>query len=139
MPGYWIGVASREHVLKGVAGGFAILNHGKRPPLERLMPGDWLIYYSPKTAMEGQPLQAFTAIGRIADHAPYQAEMAPGMTGWRRDVDWQEANEAPIAALTERLAFAQGNWGMLARRGLFPITKDDFAVIHDAMRGTRER
>jgi len=26
---YWIGVVSRSHVLRGVAGGFAQMNHGK--------------------------------------------------------------------------------------------------------------
>lgn len=133
MPAHWIGIVSREHVIRGVAGGFAMLNHGKLPPLRRLKPGDWLAYYSPKTAMDGEPLKAFTAIGTIADREPYEAEMAAGMTGWRRDVDWRDANETPIAALTDRLAFAQGNWGMLARRGLFRVEDGDFTVIRDAM------
>ena len=30
---YWIGVASKDHVDHGVAGGFAQLNHGKAGPL----------------------------------------------------------------------------------------------------------
>lgn len=134
MPNHWIGIVSREHVRRGVEGGFAMLNHGKLPPLKRLKPGDWLIYYSPKTAIDGEPLKAFTAIGAIAGREPYQTEMAAGTAGWRRDVDWQVANETPIAALTDRLAFTQGNWGLLARRGLFPIEDGDFTVIRDAMR-----
>lgn len=28
---YWIGVVSEQHVLKGAAGGFAQLCHGKKP------------------------------------------------------------------------------------------------------------
>ena len=42
---FWIGVASREHVRLGVAGGFSQLCHGKAHPLKRMAVGDWLIYY----------------------------------------------------------------------------------------------
>ena len=45
---YWIGVASKEHVKKGVAEGFCELCHGKAQPLKRMNVGDWIIYYSPK-------------------------------------------------------------------------------------------
>ncbi len=65
---YWIGVVSRDHVLRGVEGGFAQVCHGKERPLKRMHQGDWLIYYSPRISMgKGTPLQAFTAIGRVAD------------------------------------------------------------------------
>ena len=68
MPRYWIGVVSRAHVRRGVEDGFAQLGHGKDAPLRRLSRGDWLIYYSPRTAHpDGEPLQAFTAIGRVED------------------------------------------------------------------------
>lgn len=132
-PSFWIGTVSREHVLRGVAGGFAMLNHGKRAPVERLCPGDWLIYYSPKTAIDGSPLKAFTAIGTVSDRPPYAAEMGANMTGWRRDMVWLEATETPIAGLTDKLEFTRGNWGMLARRGLFNITQADFQTIRSAM------
>ncbi|WP_313897332.1 EVE domain-containing protein [Bacillus cereus group sp. BfR-BA-01380] len=45
---YWIGVASRDHVLKGVEGGIAQLCHGDSSPLKRMKSGDWIIYYSSK-------------------------------------------------------------------------------------------
>ena len=45
---FWIGVASREHVHLGIAGGFSQLCHGNAYPLKRMAVGDWLIYYSPK-------------------------------------------------------------------------------------------
>lgn len=135
-PRNWIGVVSRDHVLKGVGGGFAMLNHGKLAPLKRLRPGEWLIYYSPKTAYpDGEPLKAFTAIGQVKDTEPYQAEMGPGMTGFRRDIDWCEARKTPIVSLSERLEFTHGNWGMLARRGLFEISGGDLGIIRTAMTG----
>lgn len=134
-PRYWIGTVSREHVLRGVAGGFAMLNHGKLAPLRRMTGGDWLIYYSPKTAIDGAPLMAFTAIGQVTDKAPWQAEMAPGMQGYRREVAWLTARETPIRPLTGQLEFTRGNWGMLARRGMFEITGPDFQIIRLAMTG----
>lgn len=33
---YWIGVASREHAMKGIYGGFAQLCHGKEAPLKKM-------------------------------------------------------------------------------------------------------
>lgn len=130
----WISTVSREHVLIGVAGGFAMMNHGKLAPLKRLSPGDWLIHYSPKTAYpNGEPLQAFTAIGTVSAAEPYQAEVWPGMLLYRRDVEWRAAQETPLQSLRDELEFTQGNWGMLARRGLFEISDADFRMIRSAM------
>ena len=66
---YWIGTVSKEHVLRGVAGGFCQVCHGKAAPLNRMRRGDWLLYYSPKIRMDGaEKLQAFTAFGQITDN-----------------------------------------------------------------------
>ncbi len=131
---HWIGTVSREHVLIGVAGGFAMMNHGKLAPLKRLSPGDGLIYYSPKDAWpDGAPLKAFTAIGTVGDLPPYAAEMRTGQTGYRIDIDWLTARETPISQLTDSLEFTRGNWGMLARRGLFEVSGTDFQTIRAAM------
>lgn len=43
---YWIGTVSKEHVLRGVAGGFCQVCHGKAAPLNRMQRGDWLLYYT---------------------------------------------------------------------------------------------
>ena len=40
---FWIGVMSKEHVMRGVAGGFAQVCHCKGGPLRRMHTGDWLI------------------------------------------------------------------------------------------------
>ena len=133
-PRHWISVVSREHVLLGVAGGFAMMNHGKLAPLQRLSPGDGLAYYSPKTAYpDGAALKAFTAIGTVGPDAPYPAEMPSGMRVFRLGIDWFKATETPISELTDRLEFTRGNWGMLARRGLFEISDADFQTIRTAM------
>ena len=135
-PRNWIGVASRDHVLTAVAGGFAMLDHGKLGPLTHINPGDWLICYSPRTTHPAGPvLKAFTAIGRVGDNPPYQAEMQPGVMGFRRNMDWLKATETPIAPLMDRLEFTRSSWGLLARRGLFEITAADLQAIRAAMTG----
>jgi hypothetical protein len=88
-PGYWIGVVSREHVRRGVAGGFAQIGHGKAAPLRRMAIGDWLIYYSPvETLAEGVPCRRFTAIGQVRGASVYQVDMGGGFMPYRRDVDY---------------------------------------------------
>ena len=131
---YWVSTVSREHVLIGVAGGFAMMNQGKLAPLLRLRPGDGLVYYSPKTAYpDGAPLKAFTAIGRVRDKDPYPAQLANGQPVHRRDIDWMPATETAIESLSEGLEFTRGNWGMLARRGCFEISDADAKLIRAAM------
>ena len=40
--------------------------------LRKMARGDWIVFYSPKTAYpDGAPLQAFTAIGQVADDEPF--------------------------------------------------------------------
>jgi hypothetical protein len=63
----WLGVVSRAHVQRGVAGDFAQLCHGKALPLRRMRRGDWLVYYSPSIEGGGAPLRAFTALGQLSD------------------------------------------------------------------------
>lgn len=130
----WLGVVSRVHVQRGVAGGFAQLRHGKAQPLRRMRPGDWLVYYSPTTEMGGTPLRAFTAIGRAEGEAIYPHDMGGGFVPYRRDVRYAAAEEVPLDMLKPRLAFcARPNWGMALRRGHLPLEDADFATIAAAM------
>jgi hypothetical protein len=67
----WIAVASAEHVRSGRAQGFMEVCHGKRAPLRRLKPNDWVVYYSPTVTFRGQDkLQSFTAIGQVKEREP---------------------------------------------------------------------
>lgn len=84
----WIGVASKNHIEIGVAGGFCQLCHGKSAPLNRMKSGDWLIYYTPKHHFKTkEPCQDFIAIGQILLGKAYSFEMAPGFIPVRRDID----------------------------------------------------
>jgi len=132
----WVGVVARAHVRRGVAGGFAQLCHGKRGPLARMRPGDWLVYYSPSTEFGGGvPLRAFTALGRVVGEHVYPFDMGGGFVPFRRDVAYVAAQEVAVAQLAARLRLVRDNphWGMLARRGHFEIELEDLEVIAAAM------
>jgi DNA-binding MarR family transcriptional regulator/predicted RNA-binding protein len=133
---YWVSTISRDHVRLSVEGGFTQAGHGKASALKRLKADDWLVYYSPKTSLrEGEPLQAFTAIGRVLDEELYQVEQAPGFTPWRRNIEFVRGTEAPIRPLIDQLSFIKDKrrWGYMFRVGLFKIPQDDFALISRAM------
>jgi hypothetical protein len=103
---YWIGVVSRDHVENAVAHGFVQLNHGKAAPLERMQAGDGFAFYSPRESYpEGATLQAFTAIGSVADAPIYEATMPELGRIFRRDVAFLDATPAPIRPLVPQLTF----------------------------------
>jgi len=132
---YWLNVVSREHVLLGVEGGFTQAQHGSPTGLRRLSRGDFVVFYSPRTALQGEPLRRFTAAGRVDDDEAYQVEMRPGFHPWRRRVSFLDCHEAPIEPLIPALGFLpdKQRWGFPLRRGLFEISADDFRVIAAAM------
>ncbi len=130
---YWIGVASHDHVLNGVKGGFCQLGHGKKPALEKMQAKDWIIYYSPRQelAPDSQTLQAFTAIGEILAHPTYQADLGD-FKPWRRDVRFLEvAQIVPIRPLIAKLEFIENpaRWGYPFLRGHLEIGRSDFELI----------
>ncbi len=130
---YWIGVASYDHVLNGIKGGFCQLGHGKKPALEKMQADDWIIYYSPRQqlAPDSQILQAFTAIGQILAHPTYQADLGD-FKPWRRDVRSLEiAQTVPIRPLIAKLEFIQDlkRWGYPFLRGHLEIGRTDFELI----------
>jgi EVE domain len=142
MPGgksvrYWVNTVSRSHVRIGVSGGFTQADHGKADRLRRLERGDLLVFYSPRTEFKGgEPLQAFTALGRIADDEPFQAEMSPSFHPWRRKVEFVDCVETAIQPLLGDLSFIKDKtrWGFPFRRGLFTIDEADFMRIASAMK-----
>jgi hypothetical protein len=133
---YWIGVVSQDHVEAAVAHGFVQLNYGKAGPLERMQPGDGVAFYSPRTSYPaGAPLQAFTAIGRVADGPIYEAEAVAATPMFRRNAAYFDATPAPIKPLLERLSFIRSkeHWGAAFRFGVVRVPREDFAAIAAAM------
>ena len=134
--GYWINTVSRDHVLLGMQGGYTQASHGRPHALSRLKKGDLIAFYSPRTSYpDGEPLRRLTALARVIDDQPYQAEMGPDFHPWRRRVEPITSEEAPVAPLIKDLAFIRdkGRWGFVFRRGMFEIGEDDFRRIARAM------
>ena len=137
MSKYWCGVVSKEHIMRGVAGGFCQVCHGKRAPLARMAPGDGIVFYSPVTKFQSKDkCQKFTAIGRVVGDRPYQFQMTPDFTPYRRDVKYYcDTIDALIHPMLNDLSFTRGlkSWGYPFRRGHFEITEADFMLIAKSM------
>jgi hypothetical protein len=75
--------------------------------------------------------QSFTALGRVKPEEPYQGQIGPGFTPFRRDVARGPARVAPIAPLRRRLVLTAGktNQGAPFRFGLVQVRYAGRAVI----------
>ena len=138
MTHFWIGIASKNHVLLAVKDGFAQLGHGRHSAVKNLKEGDWIAYYSPKTNMNGGDIvQAFTAIGQVVSEESYQVESSSDFKPYRVNVDYRvSARDADIHPLLDKLSFTKdrGNkWGFAFRRSKIKIDEADFSIIGDAM------
>jgi EVE domain len=138
----WIAVACAEHARRGrdactAAGhGFMQVCHGKRAPLARVQPGDRVAYYAPTVTMGGKDkLQSFVSIGIVHSADPYAFDMGGGFVPYRKDVQYLQAHETPIAPLLDDFEFVQDRqrWGYQFRFGLFKINNHDMQLIARAM------
>ncbi len=133
---YWINTISKDHVMKGIEGGFTQANHGSPYNLKRMNRNDFIIFYSPKNKYkDGEPLQHFTALGRCIDDKPYQEEMTQDFHPWRRGIEFLNCKEVPIKSLINDLSFIKDKqkWGYAFRRGMFEIPEGDFLKIAKEM------
>jgi hypothetical protein len=133
---YWVGVAARDHVVRGVAESFCQFAHGDHKAAGRLAVDDRFAYYAPMTGIRiGDPVRRFVALGRTLDAPAVEAQMTPEVTGWRRSAAYYDAIEADIYPLLPRLSFVRdpAHWGMAFRKSLFPVNEADFAIIAEAM------
>ena len=131
---YWLGVVSKEHVLRGVEGGFCQVCHGKSVPLKRMKKGDYLLYYSSKLKMDSpEKCQAFTAVGKMIDDGVYQVEMFPDFFPYRRNVSFYEpTKDCPIEVA--RLSEEWKTYVSQLRYGHFEISKTFFDFIFQEMK-----
>lgn len=137
MTKYFLICASRDHVLKGVKGGFAQAGHGRKDLMGKPAKDDWIIYYSSKDKFEnGERLQKFTAIGKVIDEEPYQPTADGNFKPYRRNVKFTKNKEAEIRPLLEQLTFIKNKkkWGFYLISGFREISKEDFNVIKNSMK-----
>ncbi len=137
MTKYFLICASRDHVLKGVEGGFAQAGHGRKDLISKLSKGDRIVFYSSKDKFEnGKPLQKFTALGKVIDEDPYQANATGDFKPYRRNVEFKNVAETDIRPLLEELTFIKNKkkWGFYLISGFREISKEDFNVINNKMK-----
>ena len=120
MTKYWVIVASKDHVLAGMAGGFCQACHGKKGPLLRMQPGDW---------------EEFTALGRVAGTQVVQHQVSPGFLPYRREIAFQPVRPVSIKPILAELTFIKDpkRWGYPFRQGFFEISKLDFTLLAGKM------
>lgn len=130
----WLGVASAEHVRRGVSLGVAQLGHGKRAGLARMKEGDTLVYYSPVERLGDRThLRQFTAIGTIADDVIWQADEGD-FTPFRRRVRYEDAQPVSVNDVKNLLQLTSTpNWGYQLRRGLVPLVPEDVDVLRQSL------
>ena len=94
---YWMIVASKDHVKRGIAEGIAQACHGKASPLRRMQENDWVIYYSGKQTMnQPEKCQEFTAIGQVRDSEVHQISLSPDFCPSRRNIEFLPAKDTSI-------------------------------------------
>jgi EVE domain len=133
---YWILVAARDHVQRGLSEGICQANHGKEAAIRRMKKGDGVLFYSPRVKFGGdEKCQKFTAIGDIPDDVVYQVHLQDGFSPFRRRVVFHPCAETPIEPLIPELSFIKNkkSWGYLFRFGMFQIPREDFVKIASAM------
>jgi hypothetical protein len=133
---YWVAAVSKEHTMRGVAGSFMQVCHGKQAPLKRMKKGDYLLVYSSKITMEGnEKCQAFTAIGKVMDDDVYQFQMTENFKPFRRNIDFMPSQESSIIPLINDLEFIvnKKSWGYPFRFGFLEIKEKDFNLIASKM------
>lgn len=129
---YWIGVASREQMAHSIAGGFCQLCHGKAQALQRMSPGDGIIYYSPAEQRDGNTAPpCFTAIGQIDAGEVYAHAISHWFVSYRRKIRFHAMSEVCIWPLIAQLAFVRdkSRWSHIFRFGHIEIPRADFELI----------
>jgi len=131
----WLGVASAEHVRRGVSLGIAQIGHGRRAGLTRMKEGDTLVYYSPVERLgDRAALRQFTAIGTVTDEVIWQADEGD-FRPFRRRIRYDEVNPVSVGDLRDVLRLTSGpSWGYQLRRGLLPLDPADVEVLRESMR-----
>jgi len=129
---FWINTVSLDHVEAAAAGGFTQADHGARTRLSRPQPGDEMVFYSPRTSLQGgKPVQQFTALATITGTEPYQEFVSDEFRPWRLAASFHPCSRVDAKTLVGELSFITDptHWGLPFRRGLFTIPRVDFELI----------
>ena len=128
----WVSVVSKEHALRGIAGGFMQACHGKAAPLKRMKPGDLFMFYCPAMTMGGtEKVQRFLSLGTVKNKEAYQFEMSPDFHPFRRDIEFIPGSASLESALISSLKDLSIKSKL--RFGFFDLPEADFISIVSSM------
>ncbi|KAF0978808.1 hypothetical protein FDP41_001878 [Naegleria fowleri] len=142
---YWLIVASKDHIARGIEWGIAQACHGNCDPLSKMKAGDRIVFYSSKLKFEGgnskaNQCHAFTALATVNEEdKPYQVTVSDEFKPWRIKVDFDtDMQDVPVKKLLNELEFITNkkSWGMSFRNGHRSIAREDFLKIESAMKST---
>lgn len=133
---FWITSTDRKQADSGLEAGYAELAAGDHDANTRPDRGDFLVVYCDLTGdPDDDPVEAFTAMGRIADDGPEPFTGEDGETAYRRKVAFFSCIETRAHTLIGDLSFARDkeNWRTTLVAGLRRIDTADFLVIAEAI------
>ena len=138
MAAHYLGIAEKIHVDLVVDAGVVVLGLKGPNGVRKLRPGDGVIYYSPKTAPDGEVLRSFTAVGTVLGDMEYERDFPSGTKLWVRAVDWHPVvGDVSIYDLLKDLSWIKKpkNWGFYMRGAHRAIPEADFNLISKRLRG----
>ncbi len=132
---YLIGVIHAAQMEIAKSKGIVAFSKGREAAVRNLDIGDRVLFYSPKSDFDGEPVRAFTAHATVTGEAPYEIEFMAGARGFVRDAKFDEVREVPVKPMLEELSFIKNpkHWGMAFRMGKFSIPEGDYRLIANAM------
>jgi hypothetical protein len=135
---YWLLSVSRDHVISARSLGIVQACHGRSGPVQRMKPGDGIVFYSARHQIKGKDLcQRFTGIATIQDGGAYQEIASESFRPWRRHAKFEEpAKEVDLRTVLPKLACLHNGavgWGQALRRGVIKIGESDWQILREAM------
>lgn len=138
MTSYWIGITMLDHLEIGFKKRTFGIGHGKRAPLEKMKPGDRIVFYLPKKvpgiSTAENKYQRFRGFA-VVDEGDVFQESVDGRCMFRKKLTFTDTEkEASILPLIDRLSFIKNktHWGFPFLKGYVRITKEDWDMIEQA-------
>jgi hypothetical protein len=132
---FWVGVVSREHVHRGVEGGFIQLSHGEESTAAAHACRRWSRHTRRERRIRAASRCSTSLPSVIATGQIHQVEMSEDFKPYRVDVSFFKSTEVPIKPLVDRLSFIKNktHWGAAFRFGYIKVPAPDFALIAEEM------
>ncbi|MFQ6547282.1 hypothetical protein AADZ90_004945 [Aestuariibius sp. 2305UL40-4] len=134
---YYISVVHRRQVEIAQEEGFVSFSHGREAFIKPLNPGDKVIYYAPKSDMDGTPVRAFIAHATVTGDVVETRDFGDWGQGFIRSATFDDVTDIPVAQIRDQLDFVPDgpSWGTAFRNGKREISADDYSRLAGALLG----